>query len=275
QFGPRTFNFAQVVLSVRELAGDSELGLQVGVPVTDLVAEGADGSRYFFTVLDAAPEAVPASIDDVLDREAMVADWRALRRCEQLAGSGSELAARAAAEGLESFAASFGAAEAEPPAEEGAEPPAPRQKVTVDKNARVFEDQTSGLGAAENSPEAIDAIREQATTIDPLKPIDEVPMEQRITAAPVPSKLGVLVAQINGVQPLTWETLPNYADYATRVHWQRTFEGVGIPFPFQFEPLKERHAFSMRRGPEEEEEDAGAEATPPAATPEAPATTAG
>ncbi len=251
RFGQRRFPFPQLALAVRELGGDPVLGLQVGVPAVDLTAEGRDGSRYYYNILDAAPEGVPEALDHVMEPEQVIEDWRALRTYETLAASGAELASRAASEGLEDFAKSFGTLEPEPAIPEGAEPPEPAQRVSVRRNATVYEDRAMGLGQADSSDAAISEIRARAATIDPLTPIDTVPIPERTVAVPLPAQLGVLVAQINGVQPLTWETLPMFADRAAQVHWQRTFQSVGIPFPFRFEALKERHAFTMKT-PEDE-----------------------
>lgn len=262
--GQQPARFPQVVMAVRELVGDSVLGLQTGIPAVELSARGPEGSVYFYTVLDAAPAETPTSMEQLLDPERLVEDWRALQRYEALVEDTGQLAERAASEGLEAFAEGFGEIRSEAP-DEATEPPPPTPKVTVTEGARVTERQTEGLVNAQNSAEVIRDVRARAETIDPLTPIDQVPLEQRVVVTPVPSRLGVLVSVIEGVQPLTWETLPVYADYARQMHWQESFQGVGMPFPFRFETLKERHAFELREAARDED----GERLPPAPESEA------
>lgn len=259
KFGQQTITFPQAAMSVRELAGPSVLLTQVGITPLDLPAVGRDGSKYFFTVLAAAPESVPTGIDELLDPEALTTDWRAMKEYDVLASSTAEFAARVASEGMEKFAESFGEfTPRELPLGETELKAKPR--VEVAKNARVLQDRTSGLAsAAENAPEVVNEVRKQASSIDPMTPIDSVPLDDRVVATSLPSKLGVLVCQINGIEPLTRETLPSWADYAVRMHQQEAFKGVGIPFPFRYDALRQRHAFAMKaREDDADKPDAGA-----------------
>lgn len=251
RFGREEPTFPQVVLSVRELVGETSLGLQVGLPSSSLVADGRDGSRYYFTVLAAAAESVAASPDEYLYPDRLVGDWRSLRRYEELAAAASSYEQQVVTGGLEAFAKGFGTMVPKSTIE-GLELTEAQDRVTIVRNSRVLEDRTSGLMNAENSQEVIKQVRAKGATIDPMAPIEGVPLAERVVVTPIPSRLGVLVSQINGVEPLTRELLPIFADYAVRVHQTESVGGTGIPFPFRFEILRQRHGFSMKKGEEPE-----------------------
>ncbi|VAX38906.1 hypothetical protein MNBD_PLANCTO03-732, partial [hydrothermal vent metagenome] len=175
--------------------------------------------------------------------------WRALKRYESLVASADEEIAAIVDGGLEAFAKSFGKRKVV-----GAEGAVGPDKVIVQKNARVLESRTIGLRGLEEQAEVIEGVRAKAQGIDPLTPIDEVPIIDRAVVVPVPTRLGVLVAQINGIEPLTRETLPTYADFARRIHRQEAFRGVGVPYPFRYSVLASRHNFSMK-APKDGDED--------------------
>ncbi len=248
KFERQQATFPQMAMMVRELAGDSVFGVQVGVPAADLPAVGPDGSKYYFTLLDAAAESVPESIDELLLPGQLTSDWRALKRYESLVASAEEDITAIVEEGFEAFAKSFGKRKVA-----GAEGAVGPDKVVVQKNARVLESRTIGLRGLEEQAEVIEGVRAKAQGIDPLTPIDEVPIADRAVVVPVPTRLGVLVAQINGIEPLTRETLPTYADFARRIHRQETFRGVGVPYPFRYSVLASRHNFSMKAPKDGEE----------------------
>ena len=260
-FERQRFSFPQAAMLVRGLSDDNPFGVQIGVPAVDLTAMSAGGNKYYFTVLDAAPEGVPASIEELLDPDQLTTDWRALQRYDALAAAAEGMKATVAEQGLEAFAKSFGARESAP-APEGTTPPPPQDKVLVQRNARVVEGRVQGMANLSDSQEVIEAVLAQAKAIDPMTPIDEIPLDRRVVAAPVPGRLGVLVAQINGVEPLTREKLTWAADYAKRVRREETFAGVGIPFPFQFPVLKQRHTFSLKTASDDEGAETPAETTP-------------
>lgn len=301
RIGAQSATFPQVALAVRELAGDSSLALQEGVTAIDLPATSREGDRYYFTILASAEAEVPGSIEELLDSDRIVDEWRAVRQYESFANDLPTFEQRVAQEGLEAFAASFGTIEPEtnepetdePESEEAADPeapaetegtqaesesgeelaeedadaevedaaadesepdqPEPQPRVNVIRNARVYENRTQGLLRAENTQSVIDAVLARAAQIDPLRPIDEVPTADRVISASVPSSLGVIVAQVNGVQPLTRQLLPAYADGAQQQRWQETVGGGGLPYPYQLESLRARHAFVMRDQDDDEE----------------------
>ncbi|MBK7405614.1 MAG: hypothetical protein IPJ41_13565 [Phycisphaerales bacterium] len=246
RFGQQTITFPQAAMCVRELAGNSVLLTQVGLTPQDLAATSRDGNKYFYRVLAAAAESEPESIRDLLDPEAITTDWRAVKEYEVLAGSASEFASRVVTEGIDKFAESFGELVPKeiPLGETEAKPQA---RVSVSKNARVLQDRTDGLGsAAENDPEVISQIRAKASGISPITPIETVPLTERVVVTALPKKLGFLVSQINGIEPLTRETLPSWADYAVRMHQRDSFRGVGVPVPFRYDALKLRHKFAIK-----------------------------
>jgi hypothetical protein len=235
------------------------------VPAADTPAiSGVDGSKYYFTVLGAAVESAPASIDELLDPAQPVKDWRALQRYEALVGSADALAATAVEQGLDEFAKSFGQLES-PPVAEGETPPPAVDRVPIQRNASVADGGIRGLGDLVDSTEVVERVRAAAKGIDPMTPIDGVAIADRVLTVGIPAHLGVLVAQINGVVPLTKERLAAIADEARRQHLQETFGQIAVPYPYQFQVLEQRHRFSLKSRADAE----GAE--PPA--PEEPAPT--
>ncbi|MFG0260741.1 MAG: hypothetical protein ACF8LK_10380, partial [Phycisphaerales bacterium JB041] len=184
RYGRETANFPQLMMTVRELAGDSVLGLQVGVPSTDLVLEGNDRSRYYFTILDAAPTSVPDSPDDLLDPERLTADWRALQRYRELTADTESFVETIKTDGISAFADTFGTYVPQSNIEGLVSDPQPR--VAVNAGARVTREGTSGLGPVENNEVVKAALLEAGSKIDPLTPIDEVPLDDRIEVVPVP-----------------------------------------------------------------------------------------
>ncbi len=250
KFERQQASFPQMVMQVPELVGENIFGVQLGVPAADLTAVGPDGSRYYFTPLAAAPESVPDSIGDLLNPEQLTNEWRALKRFEAFIASADQTAATVAESGLEAFAKGFGTRQV-PGAENAVGP----DKVLVQKNARVLENRTINLRNLEQQAEVIEGVRAKARGIDPMTPIDDVALTDRVVIVPVPGRLGVLVVQINGVEPLTRETLPTYADFALRLHRQETFQGVGVPYPFRFDILAQRHGFALKPNNDGEEID--------------------
>ncbi|MDQ7014503.1 MAG: hypothetical protein Q9O74_11490 [Planctomycetota bacterium] len=242
RFGRQTAEFPGLVMAVRELAGDSILGLQVGVPSTDLVLESPDRSRYYFTVLDAAAESVPDSPDDLLDPERLTADWLALQRYRELTNRTDEFAALVEAEGMTAFAESFG--EYVPKSNIVGYEPEPQPRVTVSTRARITSEGTSGLRGLDNNETVIREVLARTATIDPLSPIEDVPLPDRIVDVQVPEVLTVLVTQIQRIEPLTRELMPVFVRYAQQEHIRETFP-TGMPIPYRYDILKRRHGFSL------------------------------
>ena len=243
---------------MRELAGDSVLGLQVGVPSTDLVLEGNDRSRYYFTILDAAATSVPNSPDDLIEPDRLAADWKALQRYRELTAGTDGFVETIKADGIRTFADSFGTYVPESNIEGLVSDPRPR--VAVNASARVTREGTSGLGPVENNEVVQTALLEAGSQIDPLTPIDQIPLDDRIVVVPVPGSLGVTVAQIQSIEPLTRELLPVAVRYAQQQHTRDTFP-VGTPMPFRFEILKQRHAFTLEKRNEDRDGDGAADET--------------
>ncbi len=244
RFGRQTARFPELVMAVRELSGESILGLQVGVPSTDLVLESPDRSRYYFNVLDAAAESVPDSPEDLLDPDRLVIDWRALHKYQDLTSKADEFAGVVEAEGLATFAESFG--EFVPTSNiEGYEPD-PQPRVTVRTRGRITSEGTSGLaGGLDNNETVIREVLARAATIDPLSPIEGVPLADRIVVVPVPELLAVLVSQIQRIEPLTRELMPVFARYVQQEHIRETFPS-GMPIPYRYDILRQRHAFALK-----------------------------
>ncbi len=286
--------FPQFALSVRELVGDSILGLQVGIPNITVPATDPQGSKYFFTILDAAPSEVASDYTEYLYPKKLVNDWRALQRYEQLVAKLPEYRQLAEHEGLDALARSFGtiddasattvkdidakeaaqngqetteskdasAEQADDQTDDDADTDAntdkadqaaddskdepehePLPRVSVMHNASVFENRTNGLMLVENNKDVIKAVLDKAKDIDPLVSIDTIPVADRMVATKVPAKLGVFIAQINGVQPLTREQLPRYADSAVAYRQSQFMDRRSFPIPFLYEPLSQRHGF--------------------------------
>lgn len=227
QRGQRSVSFANYVLSVREIAKDTPLTLQVGIP-SDEVSRNNAGQTFYFTVLDTRPESAPRSIDEV--RERLTADWKKVEGYKLLIAQEAEaMKAKAMAEGLASLDTA--------------------PKVTIDvgnappvsdiKTARVTRNFVSNGDENVNTDIFRQAVIDAAEKLDPLVSADTYTPEQRTLLVQLPQQLGVVVAQIKQVSPLTLEDFRGQQNGVARTLQQEEIRELKSA-PFSVERLRER-----------------------------------
>lgn len=242
--------FNAYAMTVRELAGDNQFGVQRGLiygPLTDTF-----GSHYYFRVTAVRPQGPPASIDDV--RSQVVADVKMLDGLEKLRSEADVYRERAIADGLQSLAQSVGV-----PAQFGLE--ATRRAVQRSGGAQA--------DPALDRPELRDAIIDAAEMLDPRVDPTTIPAQDRTVSVVLPSMRGLVVAQITRWRPMTLEAfrenIPRITAMAQR---SVTFSNAQV---FTKERMSQRVKFKPRSGFSEEElnadpapeaPDAGAAPTP-------------
>ncbi len=196
----RPASLTAVVRVVKELLADTEQQLpvhpQAGVPMADAF-EDASGNRYFCTVLGAAKQSPPASLDEV--REAVVADKKKADAFETLKTDLNAFRLVGGEQGLEALAEQFKALTG--------------QVIEVKQGVTVR--RSSGVQPAElpvNTKEFADAVMDAASQIDATKDLSEVPKEELVVAVALPGKLGVAVAKITEFSPVTREEFRKFAE---------------------------------------------------------------
>lgn len=190
RLGGQQLPFAQVVLSVREIAGDNDLVLQTRMPAVDTRANDPyTGDRYYFTILDSRSESAADTLNEV--REQVVKDMRSIAGFEQLKAMLPELIALAAADdgGLTAVADRFNPApELDESPDDADEPSADESPAGDDPSDQPAEDletdeepddtpaETDAV-AVETEPEAVDddALAEDVSTNDDTPIADPLP----------------------------------------------------------------------------------------------------
>ncbi len=214
--GNRTMRFGNFLMNVHELNPDAEIGPQRGVlAVENKIENQFSGTISFVRVLDVRDRSPAESLDEV--REQVERDLRSLLGYRQIESRVSEFESLAIAEGLEAVGALFNDPPAEedpigpdpdPDGDEAAEDDPPRTPLVVQSGTRVVGDRIERRfgGASDISePELVERLDDMAAALDPLTPMDEQPVEQRTVAMALPKRLGVAVAKITGMRPLTVE----------------------------------------------------------------------
>ncbi len=200
----RQLPFPYLAMKVREIAGGNEQHLQVGLPAVDVLVDQM-GNRYFYMITDARKQSSPASLDEI--REQVVRDYKQLQAYEQLKGRVDEFRQKAAGEGLDQLLAQQ--------QERLSEGDPTRTSLKIDQ-ATVGRWQPPRDPRLDNDAFR-DAVLAKAETLDPSKPTDEVPAEERTVATAVPRSLGVVVGVIKSFVPVTRE---NYLSGQTPVMGQ-------------------------------------------------------
>lgn len=191
--GQRQFPFPDYALAVHELAPNTPLTLQAGIPAEE-ATQGVDGSRFFFTILDARIESAPKSVDEV--RARLVTDWKKIQAYRLLVDQdGAAYRAKAVAEGIMSIDESRKA-----PVEPGKPPPAGKVKST-----RVTRTVVGNQDPDITSDTFRVATINVAEKLDPMTSADAYPADARTYMVPLPEKLGVAIARIRSLVPLTVE----------------------------------------------------------------------
>lgn len=261
QTGNTRLAFTDVVFGVRELrkagAEDPTVPVQVGLPLIETAFLGPDESRYYATVLDARPESAPDSAAEIRSR--VVDDFRRVAAYQELVPRAEEFRSLVAAEGLAKLLETVTPRDSELPA--GVTRPEVRSRIRVTAEGVQGDSAVSGTV---NVKEFRDAVLAAAATLNPLTPPGEFDPQSATVAVAIPSHLGVAVARVTALEPLTTERF-RMADPMIVARRQRSElipdgDNAAADAPFSLERLKERHRFEAGRNSERDEEEATADA---------------
>lgn len=197
--GAAAVPFSDVVLAVRELAGDNPLGIQAGVPHAEQLLEDRMGNLYLLMVLDSRPIGPADSIDEVIDE--VRHDLIRLRGYAMLTEQLPALRATAVAEGLEAVAALF------PPEDALPDPDEPAGPLVVEPNRTITGAPSPNQPPPHGSPEFRRLVMEAARGLDYRIPAADQPADGRTVGVQIPEALGVAVAQVVWFSPFTAEDL--------------------------------------------------------------------
>lgn len=251
RLGGRQVSFPQAVLMTRELpqpeqrrVNREDLAIQIGVPVIDRPVVDAAGNEYFFTVLDVRPESAADSLDEV--RPTVAEDYRSLAAFEQLRKETEQIRSLALSDGLNAIVELY------------------KGEVEENQPAPVAVKQASGQRASVpvgelNTEEFRKALFEKADEIDPVKPIEEFPLESRLIVQELPKSRSIAVVRITGIAPATIERFRSVGEIqARRLEGQAVAKGGE---PFTAKKLRERLQFVSKSDRPGRDEDAGEEST--------------
>jgi hypothetical protein len=234
------------ILQIRELGFENPLRLQTGVPFIDFPAEDPDRNIYFFTILDARKQSPPDSVDEV--RDAAIADLKKIRAYEILAARADEFRQMAIAGGPEAVVGSF-----RPPEltlDVGQEAP---KLPSLIPSLVVSRLRVGPTGPQVNTEAFRNAVMGAGDAIDPLIDPAAYDPAAATVAVPIPEQLGLAVARIKTVLPLTWETYrQNIEPVLQRQSQQEVVQAAPI-WPFSFKATAARHGWTIRASDEDEE----------------------
>lgn len=198
QVGLRRMPFPDLVLNVREIAGDLDPTLQAGM-VFDQAITSADGSRFFVQVLEARKASPPESVDDVRGGKALLAaDARRLAAFERLKTDAPRIREMAVQAGLEEVAKAYS-----PVAPVGTPLEPASRKVEVQRLISLSRDRVLNNLPGLDIKEFRDAAFAAGGVLDPLKLPNEADTDRLTVSVPLPSKMSLGVARIVARRPLT------------------------------------------------------------------------
>jgi hypothetical protein len=219
--------FPQVAFWVRELSGTGPLPMQVGIPLVEAFLKDYEENRYFFTVLATRGESAPENVAEIQDKA--VQDYRNVVAFEELRTKAPEIAATAATGGLAAIVDQYNLRP--PPPAAGAQPPADPVKADV-RITRAG----GGFGDPALQEQSVrEQIMDAADKIDPLTPVDQIPVQVATLAVPAAKHLSVVVFRIKRVEPLTVEMVQN----------EQTDTGIAQRVLFDEMRTRTREAFSL------------------------------
>lgn len=243
----RSIPFAELAMQTRELEGAGPVALQTSVPFVEQPLLDFAGNRYYFTILDARKTSPPDSPDEV--RELARDDLRKLRAFRELERRVPELRSIVNSHGLQGVADMFNSPWEErfPPL---TAPPPPDSQFAVTTGVRVAEegqaDPRLGLPSVRDS---IIAIGRKYPSIGALA---AAPREETHAIAPVPRELGVVVAGVGSVSPVTVEAFrmrePSIVQNTLITELMGNEKELAAALkPFAFETLAERMSWRELR----------------------------
>lgn len=219
--GGQTIPFNAVVMQAKELAGaPNNWTIQQGItyPLDKTLADKA-GNRYYFTILEAKPEAAAESVDEVRDQ--LVKDFQLFKAYEKLLAEANTYRQRVIAEGIDAFAKSFEKPNPDPvataPLERGLEV---EKFVSVRSVGSMADNQR--LPGPIDTEELRSAVLAVAGKLDSkAAPIygdaakgDAI--KDRVVTVPIPATRGLMISQIIAYRPLDTELYHGLAESESR-----------------------------------------------------------
>lgn len=228
--GSQELTFAQVVMSMSELKGPPNPilapvmnSLKVGVPfgpLTDTV-----GNVYYFLVSQARPQSPPDSVDEVKDR--VLADIAMLDGLDALAAKAEDYRKELVEKGSSALlnTEALGA-----------------RLISNMEITRTSVKQTGGIMSlpALDKPEFRNRVLDAVTTWDQMKPVDEIPADQRVVAYPSKGMKGLILAQITKRRPLTREQIKSGEVQILNQAYNDILDLRRSDYPFSYERLSAR-----------------------------------
>lgn len=214
--GARLVPFPLIINEVQEIGGPEARGPQVGL-LNRRFARDQIGNQYYYRITDARKEGPPRSVDEV--RETVVNDLRRLHAYERLKEQTDTLRQRVLAEGMQAVADDMGG-----------------QVMT----GIVTEQDMRSLPNNLNTEGFRAAVMQAARSIDPTRPIEEVPLSERLVVVPVDSGLAVAIVEIDGRRPLTREKFRDNVSLIEQVAAREAIQGME-DWPYSFDALKARY----------------------------------
>ncbi|MCC6906411.1 MAG: hypothetical protein IT430_00590 [Phycisphaerales bacterium] len=281
--GVTNMSFGQLVQAHRELGKSNVPGLQAGladflllrsnVYNTSRVGPTAyPGDAFLYRVLDIDLARAPETLAEVRDQVAK--DVKRQQAFEQLKANLDTWRQRGIDETLEELAKSI--------------------DTTVRRgsiarygnfNSKPGDFAPNGVGSV-NSPTMVAAVFDRVETFEPLTRVNDLPMEQRLLATPVPEQLGLALVRLESHFPPTRQAWLRALDTGmrisglapgpispTKVLMDRTFADEQME-PFTFESMKRRFDYVDER-PESEREPAADGVAPSEGEPESSSEEAG
>lgn len=246
RLGGLTTPLEQFLFSVRGLGAEGPIPLQTGLTHTSPLTDPT-GNRYYVTVLDAVPESAPPP-EEIRSR--LITDAKRIAAFEQLKARADEFRQVAIESGLASVARTVSpAAEPTPDAETETAEPLPGQP-QVQERARVAR---VGSSSPQLDAEAArDQILDAAEALDPTVPPEQFDVAAATVVAPVPQQLGVVVARIVALEPLTVEQFRAAQAQIVNLALAREMEStIGLDSrdrPFSLKRLTQRHRYQSMFG---------------------------
>lgn len=233
--GNRTVPVSYLPSLVRGIGQDTTVAVQIGLPIIDPVAQGADNTRYYITVIDARAESSPDGVDEIRDQ--LVRDYNSMRAFRMHTDRLAEYHSVAIAGGLDAVAAMFAP-------ESGQSPVLVRENIFVMQDGLVPATWMSRPDPRADDEAFRSAVMAAAADLDPMTEPDSLAADLAVVAVPLPGSRSVALAKVRAKVP---PTLEDYRRFEAGLVARETFEMVQEAqtegHPLQFDRLAERLRF--------------------------------
>ncbi|GJM18990.1 MAG: hypothetical protein DHS20C14_12030 [Phycisphaeraceae bacterium] len=254
-------------------ASEAVFPIQTGVPIVDIAATDAQGSRFYVTALDFRERSAAHDIDEV-GRDQVLRDYRTLKSYEALLGREDEIL-RVAREtsGLSAVVDLLDPVET--PAD-GSEPAA--RRIRVVRAARAVRDQLANtFDGAMNTPEVREAILAAGKKLDPMADSRDQDPRDTIMVLRLPGSQSLAAIKIVAPRPLTTDDFRAMGPLAISTEtdqWLTQDDDFLADFPYTYEALTRKYDYTVT-ATSQDDEDAGADEETAAGEPDEEASTEG